>query len=168
MRRDRWFANGIEGRHVLLGLVAFFGVMLLANGILVYLAMTTFAGGDTSDPYRKGLHYNEMLAAAERQAERGWQTDLTYDQARGRLTLSVLDKDAQPMAGLHIKAMMSRPATDREDRRIGFRPAGQGLYAADVELDAGLWVISVAANTPDQPGGDPYRIKRRLFVADQP
>ena len=35
--------------------------------------LATFSGGDTSDPYRKGLHYNETLAAAERQAERGWQ-----------------------------------------------------------------------------------------------
>ena len=70
--RKGWLAKGIEGRHVLIGLVAFFGVMLVANGIFVYYALETFAGGDTSDPYRKGMHYNETLAEAARQDERGW------------------------------------------------------------------------------------------------
>ena len=54
MSERAWLAKGIEGRHVLIGLVAFFGVMLVANGIFVYYALETFAGGDTSDPYRKG------------------------------------------------------------------------------------------------------------------
>ena len=76
MKPDGWFTKPIEGRHVLMGLIAFFGVMLCANGIFLYLAMTTFAGGDTADPYRKGLNYNETLVAAERQAERGWRTDM--------------------------------------------------------------------------------------------
>jgi nitrogen fixation protein FixH len=168
MSKRVWLANGIEGRHVLMGLIAFFGVMLLANGIFVYLAVATFSGGDTADPYRKGLHYNETLQAAERQEERGWRTGVEYDDKTGQLTLSFLDKEAHPIAGLHIDAMMSRPATDRQDRSIGFRQAGEGLYAADVELDAGLWVISVEANEPGEVREPPYRIKRRLFVADQP
>jgi len=71
MRRDDSFAKGIEGRHVLMALIGFFGVMFLVNGIFVYFAVATFSGGDTSDPYRKGLHYNETLQAADRQAERG-------------------------------------------------------------------------------------------------
>ena len=67
MSKRVWLANGIEGRHVLMGLIAFFGVMLLANGIFVYFAVATFSGGDTSNAYRKGLNYNDTLAAAELQ-----------------------------------------------------------------------------------------------------
>ncbi|MEZ5827664.1 MAG: hypothetical protein R3D01_04450 [Hyphomicrobiales bacterium] len=54
MRTEQWFANGINGRHVLLGLIVFFGVMLLANSLLVYYALDTFSGGDRPDPYRSG------------------------------------------------------------------------------------------------------------------
>lgn len=57
--------KGIDGRHVLLGLVAFFGVMFVVNAIFVYFAVATFSGGDTSNPYQKGLHYDQMLEADE-------------------------------------------------------------------------------------------------------
>ena len=82
-------ANGLTGRHVLIALVAFFGVMLIANGIFVYFAVATFSGGDTSNAYRKGLDYNETLAAAERQAERGWHSEIAYDAKEGKLFASV-------------------------------------------------------------------------------
>jgi nitrogen fixation protein FixH len=166
MKMASWFANGIEGRHVLMGLIVFFGVMLVANALLVYFAVDTFSGGDRPDPYRSGLRYNETIEAAERQAALGWRTEVAYDDARGRLTLSFLDKAAEPVAGLKLGATVSRPASDKEDRTVDFEEVSQGVYATDVALAPGLWVISVASR---EAGGDPpYRLKRRLFVADRP
>lgn len=167
MRRP-WFADGIEGRHVLFGLVAFFGVMLLANAIFVYFAVATFSGGDTSDPYRKGLHYNETLDEAERQAQRGWRTEVEYDDKTGRLQLSVVDKERAPVMGLRVGAMLSRPATDKEDRKVVLAEASQGVYVASVDLAPGLWVISVASHRVGESAGDAYRLKRRLRVAGRP
>ena len=66
MTARTWFANGIQGRHVLAGLAGFFGLMLLANAVFVYFAVATFSGGDTSKPYQKGLHYNQTIAADAR------------------------------------------------------------------------------------------------------
>lgn len=168
MRRDGRFAKGIEGRHVLMGLIGFFGVMLLVNGIFVYFAVATFSGGDTSDPYRKGLHYNDTLQAADRQAERGWQTEVDYDDTSRRLRLSFLDKTAEPVTGLRIGAKLSRPATDREDRIVKLTEVAQGIYAADVALAPGLWVISIASRERGATRDNVYRLKRRLFVADKP
>jgi nitrogen fixation protein FixH len=168
MTTRTWFANGIEGRHVLLGLIAFFGVMFLANGIFVYFAVATFSGGDTSKPYQKGLHYNQMIAADARQAERGWQTDVAYDDKTGRLTLSFVDKATAPIAGLHIAAELSRPATDKEDRRVVFREVSQGIYDATVDLPPGLWVLSIASRRKGGDRADVYRLKRRMFVAERP
>ena len=65
---EGWLTKELKGRHVLMVLCGFFVVMFVVNGIFVYFALATFSGGDTSNPYRKGLHYNEMLAADERQA----------------------------------------------------------------------------------------------------
>src|SRR4029079_15451963 len=109
-------ANGIAGRHVLWGLIGFFGVIFAVNAIFVYAAEETFSGGDTSDPYRKGLDYNATLRAAERQTERVWQTEIAYYAKTGRLALNFVDKSALPITGLGINATLSRPATDKEDR----------------------------------------------------
>ena len=50
----KWFPKGIAGRHVLSALIAFFGVMFIANGFLVYYAVSTFSGGERPNPYRSG------------------------------------------------------------------------------------------------------------------
>lgn len=164
---QRWFANGIEGRHVLMGLVAFFGVMFVANGLLVYYALGTFSGGDRPDPYRSGLTYNETIAAGERQAALGWQSEIAYDPAAARLTLRFADKAAEPVSGLRLDGQLTRPATDREDRALAFTEVSPGVYAAEVALGPGRWVLSVESLLHE--GGEPlHRLKRRLFVADRP
>ena len=167
MKTDGWFANGIEGRHVFMGLVVFFGVMLLANGVLVYYAVDTFSGGDKANPYSSGLRYNETISAAEQQAALGWQIEAAYDDESGRLMLRFVDKTEKPVVGLKHSATVSRPATDREDRVVDFVEVSQGVYVADVQLAPGLWVFSLASRKGE--GGDPiYRLKQRLLIGDWP
>jgi nitrogen fixation protein FixH len=168
MSERAWLAKGIEGRHVLIGLVAFFGVMLVANGIFVYYALETFAGGDTSDPYRKGMHYNETLAEAARQDERGWRAELIYGAKTGQLALSLTDKDGQPVSGLHLSATVSRPATDRQDLRASFSEAQAGNYAAELRLAPGQWVVQLQSQDLSRAGDPVYRLKQRILVAETP
>lgn len=168
MTRMGWLADGLNGRHVLMALVAFFGVMLVANGIFVYFAVATFSGGDTSNAYRKGLNYNETLAAAERLAARGWQSQIAYDDRAGRLSVSVRDREEAPVTGLSIEAALSRPATAQEDQAVGLIEAEPEVYAAEVKLAPGLWVISVAPTEASDASEPVYRLKHRLFVADRP
>ncbi len=127
-----WFADGIKGRHVLIGFLAFFGVIFLANGIFLYYALTTFGGGETTDPYRKGLHYNETIAEAARSDERGWREQLIYTAGSRRLSLSVSDNQGLPVSGLHIDAHIGRPVTDREDTSIKFKEIAAGSYEAEL------------------------------------
>jgi nitrogen fixation protein FixH len=151
-----------------MALVGFFGVMLIVNGIFVYFALATFGGGDTSNAYRKGLDYNETLAAAERLAARGWQTEIGYDDRVGRLRLNVRDRKEAPVTGLGLAAALGRPATDKEDRAVGLTEAEPGVYAAQIKLAPGLWVISVVPSAESDPSQPVYRLKHRLFVAERP
>jgi len=156
-------SNGIEGRHVLMGLIAFFGVMFVANGLLVYYAVGTFSGGDRPDPYRSGLNYNQTIAEAERQAALGWDVQVDYDAA-GKVVLRFVDKLEKPVSGLTLTAKLARPAENRQDTVLKFREWPEGVYAADIALDPGNWVLSVASS--EQRGGAPiHRLKRRLFVS---
>jgi nitrogen fixation protein FixH len=165
---DAWLADGLKGRHVLASLVAFFGVMLIANGIFLYYALATFGGGDTSDPYRKGLHYNQVLAEEARQAARGWRASLSYEQDQGRLSLRLSDKAGGALTGLHVDATVERPATDRQDITLTFNETLPGVYAAHTQLAPGQWVVSMSARDPSAPGSALYRLKQRILVAATP
>jgi nitrogen fixation protein FixH len=121
MTGTAWFSNEIRGRHVLIGMIAFFGLIFLVNGIFLYYALTTFGGGEKGSPYRSGLRYNETLAEAERAAERGLEGRLSYDPQAGRFSLALRDKSGEPVAGLHLAANVGRPATDREDLSAMFQ-----------------------------------------------
>lgn len=165
VKSDDRVSKGIEGRHVLMGLFAFFGVMLVANGFLVYYALGTFSGGERQDPYRSGLNYNQTIAEAERQAALGWNVQVDYEDAAGRLVLRFVDKAAEPVSGLTLAAKLARPAENRKDTVLEFWEWRDGVYVSDIALDPGNWVLSVASS--EQRGGtDTYRVKRRLFVSD--
>ena len=167
MMADTPFSRSVTGRHVLIGLVIFFGIMFVANGFLVYYAVSTFSGGDRPNPYRSGLNYNETIAAAEQQAALGWSAQADYDVDAGRLTLRFADSAAAPVTGLDLSGMLGRPAVSHRDRAVTFREWREGEYVADVALDPGNWVLSI--ETSKQEGGAPvYRLKKRLIVADGP
>jgi nitrogen fixation protein FixH len=158
----------IEGRHVLLALIAFFGVMILANAIFLYFAVATFSGGDASNAYSNGLHYNETLEAAKAQGERGWRSELAYDGRTARLSLKVLDRAAAPVNGLHVVADLERPATNKEDRKVVLNELGEGVYAATIGLAPGAWVVAIDSSGRGGDGDNVYRLKQRLVVAEMP
>jgi nitrogen fixation protein FixH len=168
MSETAWFADGLRGRHVLLGLVAFFGLIFLVNGIFLYYAITTFGGGDTSNPYQKGLNYNDTVAEAARDAELGWQARLTYETASGRLMFSLTDREGRPVSGLHFNGTVSRPATDREDHSAKLNEAKSGGYAAMVRLDPGQWIVQLHSDELSRAGDPVFRLKQRIFVPEAP
>lgn len=161
------FPRSVTGRHVLIGLVIFFGIMFVANGLLVYYAVSTFSGGDRPNPYRSGLNYNETIAEAEQQAELGWSAKADYDESAARVTLHFTDSASAPVTGLLLSGTLVRPAVDSDDRVVTFREWREGMYISDVTLDPGNWILSVESSK--QEGGSPvYRLKKRLIVADGP
>ncbi len=167
MTARAWFPNGITGRHVLICVVGVFGVMLVANGIFVYLALSTFGGLDASDAYRKGVKYNERLAESQAQAARGWHVEVVLAEKADRLTVEFLDRFGAPVRGLGVAAILRRPATDRADRTLQLREADAGRYAAALErLPPGNWVLSLSATRLTSRGEQPrYRLKQRLWVS---
>jgi nitrogen fixation protein FixH len=142
--------------------------MLLANAIFLYLAVTTHSGGDTSNAYQKGLHYNATLEAAKLQSERGWRTELAYDDRTGRLILKVLDRAAAPITGLRVAASLERPATDRSDRKVALNELGEGVYATTIDLAPGAWVVAIASRRQGEDRNSAYRLTQRLVVAGTP
>jgi nitrogen fixation protein FixH len=136
------------------------------NGVLIYWAVATNSGLVAVEPYRKGLHYNQRIAADEQQRQLGWSEKVTLTQG-GHLTLTLTDRAGQPVVGLKVETVLGRPATNRQDIRSAMVEVSPGRYEArTAALDAGAWLISVEARGDSgAAGGAPtYRIRRRVWL----
>ncbi len=155
----------ITGRHVLFGLLGFFGVMLIANGIFIYFALSTFEGVDNPNAYRQGLQYNQRIEAERRQAALGWTHAVSLKTA-DRLELSIQGPDGKPVTGLVVNGMIRRPVAADAVQQLAFEETGLGLYAARMAtLPPGNWIVSLKA-VRSRPQGEEmvYRIKERLWL----
>jgi nitrogen fixation protein FixH len=146
----------LTGRHVLLWLVAFFGIVFAVNGVLVRAAISTFGGVETLSSYKAGLQFEQEVGLAQRQDALHWQVSgkLTRDGA-GEAVLDVTVRDAQgaPLAGLTADARLAHPADDRLDHVIAVRGVADGVFHGAAEAQPGQWELIV----------DLYRGDQRVF-----
>ena len=157
-------ACGLQGRHVLIATLAFFGVVFAVNGLLLYKALATHSGLVAQEPYRKGLAYNDRIAADERQAALRWTAEVSVS-APGDIALTLAAADGRPVAGLSIAAMLGRPTSNRHDLRLSLVEVEPGRYvAAAAAIDAGAWLLDIEAREGTGPGAPVYRMRRRVWV----
>jgi nitrogen fixation protein FixH len=158
----------LTGRHVLYILLGFFGIAFAANGIMIYLAVSTSSGRE-ANAYSQGLHYNERIAAARAQAALHWSHTVELDEAGG-VRIVLTDKAGAPVSGLNLQGEIGRPAADQFTHRLVFTETRPGLYAASPgALEAGSWIVTVAALRGHAPGEQPvYRIKERQWLKPKP
>lgn len=167
MSMPRLIPECIEGRHVLLALLGFFGIMFLVNGIFLYYAVGTFNGFETRDAYRTGLNYNARIASDEAQASLGWRPLARYEGEAGRIVVEVRDTRGRAVAGLSVSGEVRRPATDKEDNTVVLAEVSPGRYEAPISLAAGRWVLSAQAFEGGRSAAT-FRMKQRLWVRDGP
>ncbi|HFD16124.1 MAG TPA: hypothetical protein ENJ38_07465 [Rhodospirillales bacterium] len=143
---------------------AFFLVVLIANGTMVYIGMTTWTGLVSENYYEEGRTYNRNIAAAEAQAALGWQLSI---EARllggfdGELTVELRDRDGRPITDAEVTARFVRPTSEGNDFSLALAPAGQGRYRARFTLPlTGLWDVHVDATR----GADRFVRNRRVFL----
>jgi nitrogen fixation protein FixH len=154
----------ITGRHVLAICLGFFGVMLAANMAFVFFALSTFNGGEGGKAYQVGLDYNQTIAAARAQEQRGWSHRIEAATA-GRITVLLTGRDGAPVTGLAVSGDIGRPAADRFTRPLTFQETRPGAYAAETgALNDGNWVVNLAARAKPETETIVYRAKERLWL----
>lgn len=142
LAEDRWIPWTIVGAFVALtGVLAWF----------IYLAVSTYPGLVTDDPYHRGLNYQQALEAQAAQARQGWSLALSYDGAAGEphpLVVTLKDRDGLPVTGATVAVLAERPARHAQIIPFALAEIGDGRYAADVRLPlGGRWVMSAIART---------------------
>lgn len=162
LRQERRRAGGLSGRHVLYGMIGFFGVIFVVNGYFLYAALATHSGVVAQEPYRKGLAYNARIAAEERQLELGWADEVTVDRT-GRVALVLAQRQGEPVRDLLVQGTIGRPSTAREDRQLRFSVRDGGYVAETGPLADGSWIVEIAARMSS--AAEPvYRARRRVWL----
>ncbi|MGI9477786.1 MAG: FixH family protein [Hyphomicrobiaceae bacterium] len=157
----------IQGWHVLVGMIAFFGIIFAVNGVFLVSALNTHTGIVSKQPYRKGLDYNDRIAADARQRKLGWAHTIVLDQRKGDASLVLSDKLGRPISGLDVQGVLGRPSTERYDMRLAMQEAGTpGTYSAKVgALEPGNWLLQVEAREKKSDGAEVvYRLRKRLWL----
>jgi nitrogen fixation protein FixH len=146
-------------------LVPFFGIVFSVNAVMVWIAITTWTGLETTGAYRLGIDYNRTLEAAKAQAALGWQVDLALARAapgRALVELSLADREGEAIGAAAVTAAFVRPTHAGHDRKVALPHGGEGHYRAEVELPLpGQWDVRLEARN----GTKVYRLHERFFLA---
>ncbi len=123
--------------------VAGFLLVVAVNGVMIWLAASTWPGLVTERPYDRGLGYNRNLEAAAAMAALGWNTRLaarTSAEGERELLLEVRDRQGVPLSGLRVEGRLERPLEPGTERELRLEAVGAGLYRAALgALPAGQW-----------------------------
>lgn len=150
----------LTGRHAFALILAFFGVIFVANGALVYYALQSWSGLTSSDAYREGIAYNRTLATAQRQVALGWRSRVSFDGKH--VTLRIHDSDGTPLPKLSVSLRLIRPVRSGSDVDGTVIEVAPGIYVADfVAPLPGRWVAAVMAHDGT---GHEYRANFDLMV----
>jgi len=132
-RSDRWIPWSFVGG---------FGIILIANGIMVFNAFDSWTGLSTDDAYRRGLAYNEQLAQAQKAEATGWQiaAHVAGTGIMRQIHVTLHDKAKQPIRYADIQVAFQRPIERGHDFTVTLRSTGNGRYAGQVQLPKyGQW-----------------------------
>jgi len=121
--------------------VGFFVVLFILDGIFVYLATSSHTGVVEKGSYQRGLDYNETVAAADAQAQLGWQADLVFEQ-NGALSFTLANAEGAALEGAKVKAQFFRPTQDGQDFLVDLSPNTKG-YSAEVKAAPGQWDVRI-------------------------
>ncbi len=163
-RLDGTISSGLRGRDVLAALFAFFGVIFAVNGYFLYAAISTHTGVVANEPYRKGLAYNERIAADERQAQLGWTATLEVER-NGLIRLALRDRDGLSISAHAVTGTIGRPATSKSDQAVTLRESEPGIYFTKIGvLSPGSWIASLDITDRSNATGPSYQLRRRLWL----
>lgn len=143
MSRSSASPRPLTGRKVLFMLVAFFGMVIAVNMIMMKLAIQTLPGTEVDSAYSASLAYEGEIAAAHDQNARNWKVDAHIGRSPGggaTVQIEAHDKNGAPMSGLKFQGRFERPTDRRADKSVALAEVGIGIYRGNTtEIASGQW-----------------------------
>ena len=135
----------LNGYHIFAAFAAFFGVVFAVNGIMVFMALSSWSGLSTDHPYERGLRYNKTLEAMAQRDALGWQETIVFTQPSAEPLSAVSNGAATNGAATNGAATNGAASDGAASRTSGAEDEGQGritleMRDRDGELLEGLLV----------------------------
>jgi nitrogen fixation protein FixH len=145
----------LTGRKVLAIALVSFGVILGANLLLAYHAVSTFSGLVVPNSYIASQEFDARRSAQE---ALGWTLVLGHDDAT--LTVRLSDSAGRTVRPDALEVIVGRSTTAATDVVVDMQPTPEG-YVGRVELAPGNWLVQLRARAAD---GTAYYVRHTLFV----
>ncbi|MEX1362847.1 MAG: FixH family protein [Nannocystaceae bacterium] len=148
------------------------GIVVLANAIMIHLAVSNPSVPASADHYGESLRWDEVQAERTRAQQLGWQVRLQPCELRPQLVdaagprgcalrLSVRDAQGAPVRGLSGEVTAQRSDDATLDREVAVREAEAGEYQGTLALaQPGLYTFAIRL----EGGPAPWVDERRLEV----
>lgn len=139
--------------------VLFFVVIFIANGFLIYFAVSSQPGVIEEHHYEIGLDYDSRLAKERAEEALGWQVGAAWDGLV--FAVDALDKDGQALSDAAVTVEMVRPVREGHDFEEILPMQVAGRYAAAIDFPLpGLWEAYIYVTR----GEDRYHMRKVLVV----
>lgn len=147
------------GRHMLVIMLAFFGVIIAVNVTMAWFARSSWTGFVVENSYVASQQFNTKMAATRAQNARGWTGRFSIEN--GTISFAISDALGGTVALEGVAITFRRPVDDREDHTIVLTKEGSGYTGID-DIADGVWMVEIDAdaNLPS-----PYQEVRRIHVA---
>lgn len=152
-------AREFTGRHMLIIMLAFFGVILTVNLGMAHLARSSWSGLVVENSYVASQEFNDRLKQSRAQVALQWTGRLEIANGTIRYTLS--DRQARPVAATSVRIFFRHPAFEAADWSVDLKPASDGTFETLQLARAGTWTVEIDS---DVGRVVPYREVRRITI----
>lgn len=141
----------LTGKHVLVMLLVFFGIIISVSIVFTTSAVKSFRGEDVKQSYRQGVDYNQTLNARAAQGELGWQAaiNVTGTEQDRMFVVQVTGREGQALRDIDITGRLRHPADSTLDRPLAFISSDDGIARADLSGLYGQWTVHADAVNND-------------------
>ncbi|MES9859074.1 MAG: FixH family protein [Sedimenticola sp.] len=147
----------------IIGWMSMLVIFVLANIVMIYLAINDNPGLVAEDYYERGQDYEENML--KRQGRNpGWTMEVIAPEFVdiGKPTLfsyKVSDKEGKPVTPDAVIFYVYRPADKRQDFDLPMKSISEGMYQVEVTFPLlGVWDILVSNKVGEDEYNQPYRI----------
>jgi nitrogen fixation protein FixH len=139
--------------------VAFFVALAILDGIFVFIATSTHRGVITEKSYQKGLEYNKVVAASEKQETLGWNGSIIL--VNNTILFELKDNNDAILTDADVTAYFTRTTQAGYDFSVPLAFTGEGIYSKDVNFPLkGLWDVRILATWNQQQ----YQKSKQIVV----
>ena len=134
--------KAFTGRHMLIIMLSFFGVIIAVNLTMAVLANKSWTGLVVKNGYIASQHFNKNQQAQRDFLAKGWKSQLNYENGSFKINLT---KNSEALTGCNVTGLLSRPVHENSNQTLTFKPYSSGVYQAQKVLAAGRWNLEVQA-----------------------